>query len=171
MTPKRPKTNPFQTTFLTLLFHWAFAVSAVEFEKLGSAIAKTLGTKEAFREKASLGGVTHDIFFSKAKNGKPAQFAVVQKKIYEPNCTHTWVIGVNAKTLKVTGIRVVEMSCPHAFPTRSASFLDQFKGKGIAQLATLKSETRTIAKATGSCLLTADAVVTAISAAKAQPTQ
>ena len=84
--------------------------------------------------------------------------AFIQKGIYEPNCTHTWAIGIDPKTGKVTQVRVIEMSCPHAFPTKADSFLDQFKGKGPADAATLDSSIATIAKATGSCKLATDAV-------------
>jgi hypothetical protein len=139
--------------------------NAVEFEKLGTSVAKTLGTPKAFKAEAKVDGKAADVFYSKGSDGRANKLAVIQKGIYEPNCTHTWVIGVNPATAKVEQIRVVEMSCPHAFPTNKASFLDQFKGKGPADAKTLKENTHVIAKATGSSNLTADAVSIAIQAA------
>lgn len=128
---------------------------ATEFEKLGDAIAGALGTSQAFSRK--LGSAT--VFFSKDAKGQPARYAFVEKGLYEPSCTHTWVIGVDAKTSAVSAVRVVEMSCPHAFPTRAASFLDQFLGKGPKDVATLDASIDTIAKATGSSKLTTAAVI------------
>lgn len=133
----------------------------VEFEKLGSAVEKALGTTKAFQKKVSLKGVSTDVFYSKDASGKPKKFAVVQKGIYEPNCTHTWVVGLS-NTAEVEQVRVVEMSCSHAFPTKEDSYLGQYKGKGPADVSKLKGEVHTVAKATGSSDLTTDAVLTSI---------
>src|SRR6185295_1423125 len=103
---------------------------AVDFEPMGKAVAALLGTTKAFKKNIRIDADAVDIFYSKGASGKAEQFAFIQKGIYEPDCTHTWVVGVSAKTGKITGIRVIEMSCPHAYPTRAASFLDLFKGKG-----------------------------------------
>lgn len=135
---------------------------AQEFEKLGTALSKALNSKSVFQIPSNANG-----FYTKDGSGKPMRFAFVQKRIYQPNCTHTWVISLDAEKLFVTDIRVVEMSCPHAFPTKEASFLEQFKGKGVADAKSLKGSVHTIAKATGSSELTADAVVEAIKAASA----
>ena len=144
---------------ITLMLVWLLNIGhAAEFAKLGDAIAAALGTTKAFQKK--LGSET--LYFSKDPNGQPQTYAVIERGVYEPNCTHTWVIGLKAKDRTVSSIRVVEMSCPHAFPTKSASFLDQFQGKGPKDLAELSSSIVTIAKATGSSNLTTDAVVRSI---------
>lgn len=131
---------------------------ATEFEPLGSAVAASLGTKKAFKKSFAFEGKPLDVFYSKNAAGKAAKYAFIQKGIYAPNCTHTWVVGVDAATGKVDGVRVVEMSCPHAYPTKTESFLGQFKGKGIADAAKLKSDITPVAKATGSANLAIDAV-------------
>jgi len=131
---------------------------ATEFEPLNQAIASSLGTKKAFKKSFAFEGKPLDVFYSKDGAGKAAKFAFVQKGIYEPNCTHTWIVGVDAVSGKVDGVRVVEMSCPHAYPTKTESFLGQFKGKGFADAAKLKSDIAPIAKATGSAVLAIDAV-------------
>jgi len=105
------------------------------------------------------------VYYSKNSSGNPKRLAVVQKGIYEPDCTHTWVVGLDAKKSKVRSVRAIEMSCPHAFPTREASFLNQFKGRGPASVKKLAGEVHTVAKATGSSELATDAVKTAIQAA------
>lgn len=138
---------------------------AAEFEPLGKAVAGALGTTKAFKKSMPVDGKSVDVFYSKGGNGKAAKYAFVQKGIYEPNCTHTWVVGVDANSNKVTQVRVVEMSCPHAFPTKAANFLDQYKGKGPADAASLNEKVITIAKATGSSNLTTDAVKRSITAA------
>lgn len=138
---------------------------ATEFEKLGDSIAKALGTTKAFKSQTSVGKESVNVFYAKDASGKASKFAVIQKGLYEPNCTHTWVIALNAASSQVESIRVVEMSCPHAFPTREASYLEQYKGKGPADVKNLKGEIHTVAKATGSSQLTTDAVVVAIKAA------
>lgn len=149
---------------------------ASQFEKKEVALAKLLGKGKAFKRVIALnstdldpkisGGFHHDVFFTKSKDGKPKTIAVVEKRTYEPNCSHTWVVGIDASTFQVRDIRVVEMSCPHAFPCREASFLDQYKGAGPAKLKSLRKEVTTIAKATGTSQLTTDVVITAISAAR-----
>lgn len=156
-----------KTRVVRALSIWALLLQietahSAEFEKLGAAVAKALGTSKAFRAPASSGTTA---FFAKDGSGKPARFAVVEKGMYEPNCTHTWVIAIDARKVAVEQIRVVEMSCPHAFPTNKATFLDQYKGKGPADMKSLKSEIHTIAKATGSSNLTTDAVIRAVSLA------
>lgn len=138
---------------------------ATEFEPLGKAVAAALGTKKAFKKSFAFEKKPLDVFYSKDKSGKAAKYAFVQKRIYEPNCTHTWVVGVDAKSGKVTQVRVVEMSCPHAFPTKTEGFLGNFKGKGFADANKLKSEVTPIAKATGSSELTVDAVRASLVAA------
>jgi hypothetical protein len=137
---------------------------AQEFQSLGNAIKTILGNAGSGAFKKNLGG--KDVFYSKNAQGKAARLAFVEKGVYKPNCTHTWVVGVDPATDKVTGIEVVEMSCPHAFPTREKSYLDQYVGKGPAEAKTLIKQIDTIAKATGSCNLTTEAVVRSITAAE-----
>ncbi|MGE0616351.1 MAG: hypothetical protein AB7P04_11990 [Bacteriovoracia bacterium] len=129
---------------------------ASEFEKKSTALMKVLGTKQAFPVPGA-----KDAFYSKDAKGKVKAYGVVESGIYPPNCTHTWVIGMDAGA-RVKDIRVLEMSCPHAFPAKQASFLAQYKGKGPADYEKLKGSVETIAKATGSCDLTTDAVKRAI---------
>jgi hypothetical protein len=131
---------------------------AVEFEQLGKAVAGVLGTTKAFKKTIPSGKDKVDVFYAKDGSGKASKYAFIEKGIYEPNCTHTWVIGVDARTNKVEEIRVVEFSCQHAYPTRAGSYLDQYKGKGPADVKKLDSDIMTIAKATGSSKLTTDAV-------------
>ncbi|GEM_PF-1093391 len=131
---------------------------ATEFEPLGAAVANSLGTKTAFKKSFAFEGKPLDVFYAKDAAGKATKYAFVQKGIYAPNCTHTWIVGVDAATGNVSGVRVVEMSCPHAYPTKTESFLGQFKGKGLADAAKLKSDITPIAKATGSANLAIDAV-------------
>jgi hypothetical protein len=128
---------------------------------LGSALKTILGNAGtgAFKKQLSAG---REVFYSKNAQGKAARLAFVEKGIYKPNCTHTWVVGVDPTTSKVTGIEVVEMSCPHAFPTREKSYLEQYVGKGPMEAKTLIKQIDTIAKATGSCNLTTDAIVRSI---------
>jgi len=146
---------------LALLVH--LDAHAVEFEKLGTAVAKALGTKKAFRTTVSIGGDEVPVFYAKGAGGHPTRYAVVQKRVYPPNCSHTWVVGVEPSGT-ITDVRVVEMKCPHAFPAQKASFLEQYRGKGPADVKTLKSDIHGIAKATGTCELTSDAVKTSIDA-------
>lgn len=133
-----------------------------EFEKLGKAVQAILGTPKAVQKKIPVNAkYTAHVIYSKSAAGKPDKLAFIEKGIYEPNCTHTWAIGLDSAG-KVTQIRVIEMSCPHAFPTKTESFLGQFTGKGPADVAKLDGEIQTVAKATGSSKLTTDAVKRAI---------
>lgn len=131
---------------------------AAEFEPLGKAVAAVLGTKSAYQMSIPVDGKVPKGFYAKDAGGKATKLAFVQNGVYEPNCTHTWVVGVDAVTGKVSEVRVVEMSCPHAYPTKTESFLGQYKGKGPADAQKLKSDVVPIAKATGSANLTTDAV-------------
>jgi hypothetical protein len=149
-------------TIALLLLHLERATS-VEFEKLGAAIASALKTTKAFKASTKVNGEDTTVFYSKGANGKANRFAVVQNGIYKPNCSHTWVVAVNQAS-KVEDVRVVEMSCTHAYPTRKPSFLAQFKGKGPAAVRDLASSVQVVAKATGSSELTRDAVVKSIQA-------
>lgn len=151
---------------MTKLISIAFLVSldagCVEFEPVNQAIAKALGSRKAIKKTVSRNlaskNMKHEYYVTKDKSGKMESMAFIQSGIYEPNCTHTWVVALNAKTKKIKDIRVVEMSCPHAFPTKSSSFLDQYKGKGPADLKQLRESVNIVAKATGSSHLTSDAV-------------
>jgi hypothetical protein len=157
-TKMKQKVKVIGSVFLLLLY--VENANSVEFEKMGTAISKVLGTTKAFKTTVK----RETAYYSKGKDGKPLMYAFVEKGLYEPNCTHTWVIGVDAKTAQVKGVRVVEMSCPHAFPTNKPSFLEQFLGKGPADLKALKTSVHTIAKATATSNLATDAVARSIAA-------
>jgi hypothetical protein len=131
---------------------------AVEIEPLGKALAAALGTTKVFSKKID----GNAVYYSKNAAGKADRYAMVEKNIYPPNCSHTWVVGLDSAG-KVTQIRVNEMGCPHAFPAKQASFLDQYKGKGPADAGKIKGSVNTIAKATGTCDLASDAVEHSIS--------
>lgn len=133
-------------------------VRAVEIEPAGKAVQALLGTPKAFQKqlKGPDGNVV--TFYSKNAAGKADKIVFIQKGIYQPDCTHTWAVGLDVATNKVTSVRVIEMGCPHAYPTKSASFMDQFKGKGPADVAKLDSEIQTVAKATGTSQLATQAV-------------
>lgn len=157
MSKSNAKTKLFTVICFVLLVEQALAV---QFQPKGKAIADVLGTKDAFQKKLSDGVV----FYSKNSAGKAAKFAFVQEGLYPPNCTHTWIVGVDAASGAVTELRPVEMSCPHAFPTKEVSFLSQFQGKADAEK--LDSQITTVAKATGSSKLAIDAVKKSIKGAK-----
>ncbi|MEW6055322.1 MAG: FMN-binding protein [Bdellovibrionota bacterium] len=142
---------------------------AASFENLEAAVLKALkvkSKKDAVQKPVKIDGKEEKIPYSKDKSGKPAYYAFIEKGLYPPNCTHTWVIGIDAKTSKVNDVRVVEMSCHHAFPTKEPTWLEQFMGKGPADVATLDDDIDTIAKATGSSKLATDAVKRAITKAE-----
>lgn len=160
------QTRTYKTLLSLALFLSLELAKAAEFEKLGAAIASLLGTKQAYKKTVKFNKKEVEVFYNKGRDGKATKFAVVQKGIYEPNCTHTWVVGLDAHTAQVEDIRVVEMSCPHAFPTNTPRFLEQYKGRSPASTKALKKDIHTIAKATGSSHLTTDAVITAIDVAK-----
>jgi len=139
-------------------------VQASEFESLKTALSKALGTEKAFQKKVTVEGKTETVYYAKGEDGKATKLAIVQKGLYKPDCTHTWVVGLDAASSTIDQVRVVEMKCPHAFPTNKAFFLDQYKGKGPADVAALKDKKNTniVAKATYTAYLTTDAVVSSI---------
>ena len=134
--------------------------SAVEFEAKNVALQALLGTKNVFKKTVD----KTQVFYSKDPSGKPSKVAVLETGLYPPDCTHTWAIGLDPKSGAVTQIRVVEMKCQHAYPCKAASFLDQYKGKGPADMPKLKSQINTIAKATGTGDLTTAAVQRSVEA-------
>jgi FAD:protein FMN transferase len=149
------KISPLTTIFLaSTVWLTMEQAKAVEIEPMGKAIMAVLGTPKAQKK---VDGTT-TIFFAKDASGHVTKAAFIQSGVYEPNCGHKWVVGIDGKTGKVTQVRPIEMACPHAFPTKAASFLDQYVGKGPADVAKLSSQVATIAKATGSCNLTTEAV-------------
>ncbi len=153
----------FASTFL-VIFSIKEAL-AVQFEATGKAVAAVLGTTKAKKKTVNVDGKDVTVFYSTDDSGKASKLAFVQEGLYKPNCTHTWIVGVDAKTTSITGIRVVEMACPHAFPTKESSFLDQFTGKGPKDVAELSSDIHGVAKATGTSNLTVDAVKSSIKGA------
>ncbi len=138
---------------------------ATEFEPLGKSVAAALGTKAAFKKSFAFEGKPLDVFYAKDGAGKATKLAFVQKAVWEPNCSHTWIVGVDMASGKVSEVRVVEMSCPHAFPTKTESFLGQYKGKGLTDAGKLKGDIAPVAKATGSANLATEAVRKSIVAA------
>ncbi len=155
----KSRTSLFIVCCLLLLIEQA---QAVQFEPKGKAIADILGTKQAFTKKVG----SDTVFYAKGANGKATKFAFVQEGLYKPNCTHTWVVGIDAPTGTVTDIKTVEMSCPHAFPTKEDSFVGQFRGKAIADADKLDKDISVVAKATGSSKLMIDAVKKSLKVAK-----
>jgi hypothetical protein len=129
---------------------------AVEVEPAGKAISTILQTTKAFKKTETVDGKPVSFFYS--KDGKAKELVFIEHGTYDLNCTHTWAIGMDPSTQSVTEVRVIEMFCPHAFPTKSSAFLDQFKGKGPADVKTLDSSITTVAKATGSSNLAIAAV-------------
>ena len=167
------KLNPIKFSHLKSLsillsptFLFGMNALAVEFEPLNQAISKSLGTTKAFKKEIKIDGEDVTTYYSKSADDKPSKFAVIQKGIYAPSCTHTWVVGLDAKKGTVDQIRVVEMSCQHAFPAKAPEYLAQYTGKGFADLEKLDSQVAPIAKATGSCLLTTKAVKKSIRLAR-----
>jgi hypothetical protein len=152
------KPTPFRISAIVLAL-WATVESAhaADIERMGDALKALLHTGAGVKAKAVPGSKDGAKLFYVKRGNKIAAAAFVERGIYPPDCTHTWAIGINPASGAVTGIRPIEMKCQHAFPTRAASFLDQFKGMGPRNLPKLQN-IETIAKATGSCLLTRDAV-------------
>jgi hypothetical protein len=148
-----------------LLSSYADVARAATFEKLGASVSKVLMTGNAFTDKVRLDDQPVEIFYSKHV-GEIKDIAVVQRATYPPDYTHTWVIEIDPTSFQVGKIRVVEMSCPHAFPTNRESFLEQYKGAGPADLKTLHDKVNVIAKATGSSNLLTEGVIRSIKAAR-----
>jgi hypothetical protein len=147
----KAKTSLYVVCSLVFLLEQA---QAVQFEPKGKAVADVLGTKQAFQKKV---GDT-SVFYAKGSDGKATKLAIEQHGTYEPNCTHTWIVGVDVASGSVTEVKPVEMSCPHAFPTKEESFLGQFKGKAVADADKLDKQIDVVAKATGSSKLAITAV-------------
>ena len=132
--------------------------SATEFEPQGQALMALLKSSKVSKKTVNTAKGAVTVFYTKDAAGKPEHAAFVEHGVYQPSCSHTWAIGLDAKKGAVEEVRVIEMGCNHAFPTRAASFLDQFKGKTAADVPKLSGQITTIAKATGSCDLATDAV-------------
>jgi hypothetical protein len=149
----------FTLTALTCLSLTAtLSAHATEFEPPAKAISELLNTTKAFKKSIDVGGKTVSFYYSKGGDGKMERVVFIEHGLWEPNCTHTWAIGINASTKKVLGIKPIEMACPHAFPTKSEGFLDQYTGKGPADVSKLDGDVTVIAKATGSSKLLTAAV-------------
>jgi hypothetical protein len=145
---------------LALVSLVAPAAHAVEFEPLKTALEKSLGKGTVFKKQYKVDGTNYDLFYSKAPDGKPLKFASVQKALYKPDCTHTWVIEMKAApAVEVQKVHVVEMKCKHAFPAKENSFLSQYEGKKIADAKGLDKSISTVATATYTATYTTDAVV------------
>jgi thiamine biosynthesis lipoprotein len=127
---------------------------AVEIEPKGKALVALLGTPKV--SKKTIDG--KDVFFVKDAAGKLSRFAMVDTGLFEPNCQHMWAIGLDGQTGAVIQVRVISMDCPHAFPCKADSFLDQYKGKTPADGPKLKDNIQGVAKATYTADLTTAAV-------------
>jgi thiamine biosynthesis lipoprotein len=160
---RRPAVTPNPSKPTSLMIATALAwcsleqAHAVDLVPLGTALQTVLGTKSAFKK--PLGETT--VFYSKDKAGRADRVAFIEKNIWQKSCTHTWIVGIG-RDGRVTQVVAQEQQCPHAKPSAADSFLDQYKGKGPADVAKLKGDVSTIAKATGSCELATDAVSQAI---------
>jgi hypothetical protein len=124
---------------------------AGEIEPLKSALISMLGKVQV----QHVGAGDMDYWFK--KGGKAPRVVFIEKNIYPPNCSHTWAIGIDATSGKVASVHPLEMGCPHGYPAKSKTFLMQFQGKTVSDLKALDG-IDTIAKATGTCKLAADAV-------------
>ena len=156
----KPQNKPLSLLLATAVA-WATLeqAHAVDLVPMGKALVGVLGTPKAFKK--VIGDAT--FFYSKDAAGKADKVAFVEHNVWQKTCTHTWIVGID-KSGKVSQVVAQEQQCPHAKPSAADSFLDQYKGKGPADLAKLKGEVSTIAKATGSCELATDAVVHAVTA-------
>jgi hypothetical protein len=167
MSSKIMKFIRYPLSVATVLASLQQQASAQQFQPLGKTIFQMIKAKDP--KNVPTKSLAHpsgnvDVFYTK-KGGKLSTLAFVQKGVYPPDCTHTWVVGVNPTTFKVTDIQVVEMSCPHAFPTRTRNFMGQFVGKGPADTKLIKKAT-IVMKATGSSELTREAVIKSITLAQ-----
>jgi hypothetical protein len=126
---------------------------AGEIEPLKAALISMLGKVQV----QHVGANNMDYWFK--KGGKAPRVVFIEKNVYPPNCSHTWAVGIDAATGKVASVHPLEMGCPHGYPAKSKTFLMQFQGKSVADVKSLKAyNLDTIAKATGTCKLAADAV-------------
>jgi hypothetical protein len=140
-------------TSLAIVSLWALIerVQAGEIEPLKSALISMLGKVQVQHQAQG----EMDYWFQ--KGGHAPRVVFIEKNVYPPNCAHSWAIGIDTKTGKVASVHPLEMGCPHGYPAKSKTFLSQFQGKSVADLKTLDG-IDTIAKATGTCKLAADAV-------------
>ena len=139
------------------------SVQAVQLEPQNQAIIALLGTKSAVKKQfPSVDGKQAEMYYSKGAGGKPNAVVFIEHGVYEPNCTHTWAVGLNPASGAITHVHLIEASCPHAFPTKTSSFLDQYEGKGPADVGSLDGSVTTVAKATGTSKLCTEAVKRAI---------
>jgi hypothetical protein len=124
---------------------------AGEIEPLKTALISLLGKVKVQH------GTSEGLDYWFKDGGRAPRVVFIEKNIYPPNCSHTWAVGIDSATGKVASVHPLEMGCPHGYPAKSKTFLMQFQGKGVADLKALDG-IDTIAKATGTCKLAADAV-------------
>ena len=157
---KREKSSSSPGILLLAALTWLSVDRAqgAEIESMNKAVIAILGTPKATKRSVNDGASDVDIFLAKDAAGKTKRLAFIEKGVYPPDCTHTWAIGVDGVSGRILQVRPIEMSCPHAFPTKSASFLDQFKNKGVADVKDLEEGVHVVAKATGTSQLTVQAV-------------
>jgi len=162
-----------QKLFTCILSVSALSISlqdafATQVESLKSALKSLLKTDKVFQKKIDFEKEKSTVIYSKGSDGKADQVVVMGNGRYPPNCDHTWTIGLNAKDATVTEAKLIEYTCHHAEPTTQKSFMDQYKGKGPKDVATLASKITPVAKATGTSELATKAIVRAIKLVQAQ---
>lgn len=125
---------------------------------LGNALIATLKSKSAVPSK--LPQYKGKVYYTVGADKKPSRVSVVENGTWGTDCTHTWAVGLDAKTAKVREVKVIELSCPHADPINTPRFLSQFVGKGPKDFSKMKlgAGIDAAAKATGSSEMTIDAV-------------
>jgi thiamine biosynthesis lipoprotein len=159
-TPSRSST-PSLLAASALLWATLEQAHAVELVPMGKALVGVLGTPKAFKKTVD----DATFFYSKDAKGGMDKVAFIEKNTWQKQCTHTWIVGMG-KDGKITQIVAQEQQCPHAKPAAAESFLEQYKGKGPADVGKLKDDVNTIAKATGSCELATEAAIHAINSYK-----
>jgi len=152
---KKSTTTKTIYTAMAVISLWTLieTAGAGEIEPLKTALISILGRVQVQHE----GSAGMDYWKPKGPVGKATRVVFIERNIYPPNCTHTWAVGMAAKSGKVLSVHPLEMGCPHGYPAKSKDFLSQFQGKSYADIRTLDN-IDTIAKATGTCKLAAQAV-------------
>ncbi len=142
------------------LLIWAKSQTAyaIDLEPLDASVSAALKSKSE-TQKGKIDGIAVRILRDGSK--KLEKIAFIVSKPWNNQCAHTWVVALDKKG-SVLQVRAQNQQCPHAEPTKKESFLKQFIGKGPADVDTLKAKVTTVAKATGSSELAAEAVEVSI---------
>ena len=101
--PMKKNATPL-TTVLVASLTWLSVenASAAEIEPMNKAILAILGTPKATKKEINDGKGNVPVYYSKGADGKPQKVAFIEKGIYAPDCTHTWAIGLDGATGKIT---------------------------------------------------------------------